>query len=88
MVLGVPVLAVEILSPSDSHEAIHEKVMEYLRTGVMMIWEIDPDFQTVRVHRPNHEPVMFSRSQKLSGDDVLPGFEVAVADLFPKWAKP
>lgn len=88
MVLGVPVLAVEILSPSDSHEAIHEKVMEYLRTGVKMIWEIDPDFQTVRVHRPNHEPVMYSRSQKLSGDDVLPGFEVAVADLFPKWAKP
>ena len=85
MVAGVPILAVEILSPTDKHEDTHEKIMEYLRTGVKLVWEIDPDFQTVRVHRPGHEPVMFNRTQSLTGDDVLPGFQIAVADLFPAW---
>ncbi|MDA1053453.1 MAG: Uma2 family endonuclease [Planctomycetota bacterium] len=85
MVLGVPILAVEILSPNDKHEEIREKIVEYLRTGVRLVWEVDPDFQTVRVYRQDHEPVMFNRQQTLSAADVLPGFEVAVADLFPNW---
>jgi Uma2 family endonuclease len=86
MVLGVPILAVEILSPHDKHEEIGEKIVEYLRTGVKLVWEVDPDFQTVRVYRPDHEPVMFNRKQKLTAADVLPGFEVTVADLFPNWS--
>ena len=86
MVLGVPILAVEILSPNDKHEEIREKIVEYLRTGVSLLWEVDPDFQTVRVYRQDHEPVMFNRKQTLSAADVLPGFEVAVADLFPNWS--
>jgi Uma2 family endonuclease len=53
---------------------------------VKLVWEVDPDFRTVRVYRPGHEPVMFNRKQILSGDDVLPGFEVAVGELFPNWS--
>lgn len=85
MVLGVPILAVEILSPNDKHEEMREKIVEYLRTGVKLVWEVDPDFRTVRVYRQDREPVMVNRTQTLTGDDVLPGFEVAVADLFPNW---
>ncbi len=85
LVRGVPILAVEILSPNDKHDEIREKIMEYRRTGVKLIWEVDPDFQTIRVHRQEQEPVMFNRNQTLAGDKVLPGFEVAVADLFPNW---
>jgi hypothetical protein len=29
---------------------------------------------------------MFNRKQKLTAADVLPGFEVTVADLFPNWS--
>ncbi len=85
-VVGVPLLAVEILSPSDRQEEIHEKIYEYLRVGVALIWEVDPDFKTVRVFRQNAEPEMFNRTQTLSGNSVLPGFEVAVAELFPDWS--
>jgi Uma2 family endonuclease len=87
LVRGVPILAVEILSPNDKHDEIREKIMEYRRTGVKLIWEVDPDFQTIRVHRQAQEPVMFNRSQTLTGDEALPGFEVAVADLFPNWSR-
>ncbi|MEO8495695.1 MAG: Uma2 family endonuclease [Planctomycetota bacterium] len=86
LVVGVPILAVEILSPNDKHEEIREKIVEYLRTGVRLVWEVDPDFQTVRIYRRDQEPVMFNRKQLLSASDVLPGFEVAVADLFPNWS--
>lgn len=85
LVLGVPILAVEILSPNDKHEEIREKIVEYLRTGVALVWEVDPDFQTIRVHRKDHEPVMFNRNQTLTGEEILPGFEVPAADLFPDW---
>jgi Uma2 family endonuclease len=85
LVQGVPLLAVEILSPSDKHEDVHQKIDEYLRCGVSLVWEVDPDFKTVRVHRPNHEPVMFNREQELPGFDALPDFKVSVAELFPSW---
>ena len=85
MVVGVPLLAIEILSPSDRHEETYEKIAECLRVGVQLVWEVDPDFQTVRVFRPKAEPVMFNRTQLLSGEDVLPGFQVSVAKLFPSW---
>ena len=48
---GPPVLAVEILSPSDKHEDIVEKIRLYLEAGVV-VWVVDPDFRTVSVHRP------------------------------------
>ncbi len=78
---GPPVLAVEILSPSDTHEDVVEKVGLYLEAGVV-VWVADPDFQRVSVHRPGHPPETFNIRQELSGEPYLPGFRVPVADLF------
>jgi Uma2 family endonuclease len=82
---GIPLLAVEILSPSDTHEASNEKVLTYLRTGVPVVWNVDPDFQTVCVYRPEREPQLFSRSQTLAQIEELPGLQVPLRELFPKW---
>jgi Uma2 family endonuclease len=84
-VVGIPLLAVEILSPTDKHEEIHEKIMEYQRVGVPLTWEVDPDFRTVRVHQLGQEPVMFNRQQSLRAEPVLPGFETPVSAFFPEW---
>lgn len=85
LVVGVPLLAVEILSPTDKHEEVHEKIDEYLRVGTRLVWEVDPDFQTIRVFQPGHEPIMVNRNQRIDGSDVLPGFDVPVGTLFPNW---
>jgi Uma2 family endonuclease len=82
LVDGIPILAVEILSPSDKHEDITAKVGEYLAAGVPVTWVVDPDFRTVSVYRPGQEPEMFNVRAQLSGDPHLPGFQVAVAELF------
>ena len=82
LVEGAPVLAVEVLSPSDQHDEVSAKVRHYLSAGVELVWIVDPEFQTVTVHQPRAKPQMFNDTQELSGDPHLPGFRVAVAELF------
>src|SRR5207244_9611398 len=38
----VPDLAVEVVSPTDDAEALQEKVEEYLRAGVRLVWVVYP----------------------------------------------
>jgi len=79
---GAPVLAAEILSPSDTHEDIVDKIELLLKSGTAVVWLIDPDLRTVTVHRAGAEPVLFSASQELPGDPELPGLRVKVAHFF------
>ena len=79
---GPPVLAVEILSPSNLHGEMVEKIRAYLDAGVSLVWLVDPDFRTVIVYRPDGAPEMFNIHQELSGEPHLPGFRTAVARIF------
>lgn len=79
---GIPTLAVEILSPSDRTEDIEEKVGEYLRVGVPLVWVVSTRFRTVTVFRPGAEPELFNVRQEISGEPHLPGFRVPVAEIF------
>lgn len=82
MVEGVPVLAVEVLSPSDTHEDVTEKIDQYLQAGVKLIWIVDPHFQTVTVHRPDAKPDFFTSDDQLTAEPHLPGFRAAVRQFF------
>ncbi len=75
MIEGAPVLAVEILSPSDVQEDVDEKIDEYLANGTELVWIVDPHFQTVRIHRRGAEPEMFNIQEELSGEPHLPGLQ-------------
>lgn len=79
---GPPILAVEILSPSDQIEDIYGKVNEYLTTGVQVVWVINPYAKTVEVHRPDHQLEVFTTAQDLVDDETLPGFQLEVRTLF------
>ena len=78
---GPPLLAVEVLSPSDRHEEVVEKVQLYLDAGVV-VWVVDPDFRWVSVHRPGFEPEVFNASAELVADPYLPGLRATVAAIF------
>lgn len=80
---GPPVVAVEVVSSSDTHESIRERIQFLLNAGVKQVWLADPDFRTVTVHRAEEEPRMVSRQQVLSGGPELPGFSCEVKRLFP-----
>jgi len=77
-----PVLAVEILSPSERPKQVATKIEEYLQAGVKLVWYVDPESRTVTIHRPNSEPLTLGAQDELSGGEELPGFSCQVADLF------
>ena len=82
LIEGPPALAVEILSPNDTQEAIAEKIDEYLACGVPMVWIVDPHFRTITIHRPAMAPEFFSEAQTLLAENELPGFRALVRNLF------
>ncbi|MEO6598077.1 MAG: Uma2 family endonuclease [Planctomycetota bacterium] len=79
---GPPDLAVEIRSPSDSRLELHEKALSWLAHGVRLVWVIDPIAERVAVHRTAHDVHELGESDDLTGDEVVPGFRLAVRDLF------
>ena len=82
LVDGVPILAVEILSPTDIVDDVNEKIDAYLAAGVALVWIVGPYFRTVRVHRGDAEPELFNVRQELVAEPQLPGFRVPVSRLF------
>ena len=78
---GPPLLAVEVLSPNDTHEEIAEMVSSYLQVG-SVVWVIDPDLRTITVYLPAGDVETLSVRRELSGGAYLPGFRVSVARLF------
>ena len=82
LIEGVPALAVEILSPTDTVDEIHEKINAYLSAGVQLVWIIDPYARTVTIYQPSARPTLVNEGQTLCGDPVLPGFRVPLAELF------
>jgi Uma2 family endonuclease len=79
---GMPVLTIEILSPSDTVEGIREKRRAYLDAGVRLVWEVDPFSKVVTVYRPGMPPELFNVTQDLTAEPYLPGFRVPVAEIF------
>ncbi|MHC4974711.1 MAG: Uma2 family endonuclease [Planctomycetota bacterium] len=79
---GAPDLAVEVLSPDDRPGYVRDKVAEWLEAGARAVWVVDPSARTVTVHEPGGEPCVLDEAAALPGGDVLPGFELPVAEIF------
>jgi Uma2 family endonuclease len=79
---GAPDLAVEIVSPHDRAEEVHERVRDYLGAGVRLVWVLWPKSRTVTVYWPDGTARELGPDEQLTGGDVLPGFTARVQDLF------
>lgn len=77
-----PELAVEIMSPANTWSEIHEKLAEYFGIGVKLVWVVDPQLEQVHVYRAMDDVTLLQKEDVLTGEDVLPGFEAALADIF------
>jgi Uma2 family endonuclease len=79
---GAPDLAVEVVSPQDTDEEIAAKVLDYLKAGTRLVWVVRPRTRTVTAYRSFSNIRLLTDQEILSGEDVLPGFETAVNQLF------
>ncbi len=83
-----PDLAIEIWSDSDlntkkKREEARAKLARYFDAGVLLVWAINPDNQTVEIHRPDQTtPEVLDINAELSGENVIPGFKFAINKLF------
>jgi Uma2 family endonuclease len=74
-------LIAEIISPTDEMEAVFEKVNEYLASSGQEIWLVLPENQWILVIT-QEKRAMFTTGEMINTQLVLPGFQVAVDQLF------
>ncbi|MEK7730023.1 MAG: Uma2 family endonuclease [candidate division KSB1 bacterium] len=76
---SAPDLAIEIVSRDDAWSALFEKARLYLSTGSRQVWIVDPEEQGVMVITPQER---FWVKDQLTCPELLPGFAVAVQEIF------
>lgn len=77
-----PELAIEVVSPTDSQSKIVGKALAYLEAGTRLVWIIEPTEKTVTVFRSETDIELLTRTDTLTGEDVVEGFSCPVAQLF------
>ncbi len=79
---GAPDLAVEVLSPNNTFEEIHNKLVEYFDNGCRLAWVVNPDEKWILVYRQPQPDRLLKMTDTLDGEEVIPGFTLPVAELF------
>lgn len=81
--VGAPLLAVEVVSPTDPMTQVNRKVRLYLEDGVRMVWVVEPEEKSVTIYTPHSK--QFTRltlEDTLMGGDILPNFALPLGQLF------
>jgi Uma2 family endonuclease len=79
----VPDLMVEVKSKTDKIQPLEEKIQLFLKLGSKVGILIDPDILTLTVYRLNQAPVVLQNGDTLTLPDLLPGWELAISELWP-----
>lgn len=81
-----PDLVVEIWSPSNQRKSqdLRAKAKRYLEGGAQAVWLLYPEAGIARIEKPGQKPQVLAVDSggKLEDADLLPGFSIALADIF------
>lgn len=79
----IPDLVLEVNSPSDTQKQIYDKIEDYQKAGVRLIWSVYMLHKYVTVHKLGAAVVeVLDFNEELDGGEVLPGFKLKVSELF------
>jgi Uma2 family endonuclease len=76
-----PDFVIEIRSKTDSLETLKAKMQEYIDNGVRLGWLIDRKNQQAWVYRADGTITQYPATATLSGEEVVPGFTLALERL-------
>jgi Uma2 family endonuclease len=82
---GAPDLAVEVLAPSNTAGEIAERLADFFASGTQLAWIIHPEEHFVEICHSPVQRKMLGSGAILEGEDLLPGFQYPIADLFQEW---
>jgi Uma2 family endonuclease len=77
-----PDLMVEVKSPTDSLNELRDKIHEFLAQGTVVGLLVNPENRTIEIHRLNQAPEHLQDGDVLRVPDLLPGWEVPIAELW------
>jgi Uma2 family endonuclease len=78
----IPDLTVEVVSESNTADAVAIKIDEYFQAGVSVVWVIYPVNNRVYVYDSPTRVRILQVGDTLEGGDLLPGFQIALSTLF------
>ena len=78
----VPNLATEVVSPTDKADEIEQKIAEYFRAGVELVWVVYPLQSKIHVYQSPTQITVLTKADVLDGGTVVPGFRLALSELF------
>jgi Uma2 family endonuclease len=78
----IPDLAVEIVSETNSANSVVVKIEEYFQAGVGRVWVIYPVVGKVYIYDSPTRIRVLQLGDDLDGEGLIPGFRVALKDLF------
>jgi Uma2 family endonuclease len=74
-----PDFVVELMSPSDTRSVLQSKMQEYQDNGVRLGILIDRTSKQIDIYRVGKTIETIDRPEIISGEDVLPGFELKMS---------
>jgi len=72
----------EVISPTDNADKINEKLEEYFRAGVQVVWHIFPASKKVDVYTSLDDVTICRGKTVCSGAPAIPDFEIKAGELF------
>jgi len=78
---GMPDLAVEVKSPTDTNKLMRDKANYYLENGCHMVWLVYPDKAMVEIYHKDADIEILFADDVIHGGDVLPDFELKVETI-------
>ena len=79
---GAPDLAVEVVSPGDTHAEVVEKSLAWLDAGCRMVLVAEPQRKVVTVYRSREDIRILTEDEAVDGAEVVPGWRLPVAEIF------
>ena len=76
-----PDLVVELRSANDRLLGLQAKMQEYIDNGTRLGWLINRKDKQVEIYRPEQAKEVLHNPSTLSGENVLPGFELTLQDI-------
>jgi Uma2 family endonuclease len=88
---GAPIFAVEVRSANDygsrAETEMADKRKQYFEAGSLCVWDVDiQSLDVIKAFFANDpdNPIVFHRGDTANAGEAVPGWSIAVTDLFPK----
>ena len=78
----IPEFAIEVISTNDQIRQVRNKLNEYFKNGVKVVWLVYPNEQEVEVFTSYKQVKICTGDDICSASPVLPDFEISVSAIF------